>query len=227
MRTASRGSGPVGRASLGPRLRGAPTAWAILSLVSVIAFGAYLRFVSTRPLPLDSWWHDLVEVSRGSLSYAVAVALADAGSAIGAGTCGAILAALLIVLRRRREAAAVAFALVAGVLCSELIKSLVLRPRPSDAMYTALGQSYPSGHSMGAAALLVSAAMVVAATESASASVTRAAYLGAAGIVVVMMWSRTALHVHWLTDTLAGALLGTSIAILSRRLWVRRVPPPA
>ena len=28
-----------------------------------------------------------------------------------------------------------------------------------------------------------------------------------------MMWSRTYLHVHWLTDTIAGALLGLVVAL--------------
>jgi undecaprenyl-diphosphatase len=45
-----------------------------------------------------------------------------------------------------------------------------------------------------------------------------------------MMWSRTALHVHWLSDTLAGALLGFCVAIIVRRIWfgpARRRDVPA
>lgn len=200
--------------------------WAVLAILAVLAFGVYLRFVDTGPLPIDAWWHSAVGVSRGSTAYAVAVALADVGGAIGAATCGAIAAALLLVLRRPREAAAVAFALIIGVLSSEFIKVLVLRPRPPDPMVATAGQSYPSGHSMGAGALFVSLALVFVATESASSIVVRAASITATGLIVLMMWSRTALHVHWITDTFAGALLGAAIAILSRRLWVRSVGPP-
>ena len=35
-----------------------------------------------------------------------------------------------------------------------------------------------------------------------------------------MMWSRTALQVHWLTDTIAGALLGLSAALLADAFWI-------
>ena len=37
--------------------------------------------------------------------------------------------------------------------------------------------------------------------------------------MLTMMWSRTALQVHWLTDTLAGMLIGISAAILADELW--------
>ncbi|MDN5808069.1 MAG: phosphatase PAP2 family protein [Brevibacterium sp.] len=37
--------------------------------------------------------------------------------------------------------------------------------------------------------------------------------------IVLMMWSRTALQVHWLSDTIAGALIGISAAVLADELW--------
>ncbi|MDN5636001.1 MAG: phosphatase PAP2 family protein, partial [Brevibacterium sp.] len=37
--------------------------------------------------------------------------------------------------------------------------------------------------------------------------------------ILLMMWSRTALQVHWLTDTIAGALIGISAAVLADELW--------
>ena len=41
-------------------------------------------------------------------------------------------------------------------------------------------------------------------------------YLGGL-YVLAMMWSRTYLHVHWLTDTIAGALLGVAAALA---VWI-------
>jgi membrane-associated phospholipid phosphatase len=32
--------------------------------------------------------------------------------------------------------------------------------------------------------------------------------------VVLMMWSRTYLHAHWLSDTVGGALIGAGTALL-------------
>jgi membrane-associated phospholipid phosphatase len=41
----------------------------------------------------------------------------------------------------------------------------------------------------------------------------------AAAWVLAMMWSRTGLQVHWLTDTIAGALIGIAAAVLVDELW--------
>lgn len=41
-----------------------------------------------------------------------------------------------------------------------------------------------------------------------------------AGIWILgMMWSRTALQVHWLTDTIAGAFIGIAVAVLVDEFW--------
>lgn len=193
-------------------------AWAIAGLALIAIFGGFLRFVSSDPLGIDSWWFGVVSIERGSAWHAIAVFMAEAGSGIGAASCSAIAAALLLALRRPRDAAAVATAMVLGVAASELSKALVLRPRPWDQLYSATGSSYPSGHSMGAAALAVSLLLVALGSELLSRSTTRWIAVAAITWVLVMMWSRTALHVHWLTDVLAGALLGLCAALLARRL---------
>lgn len=200
------------------RLRGA-LPWAVLGILAVLAFGAFLRFADRGPLGIDEWWHGIATASRGSVAYAVAVFLAEAGGGIGAAACTAIAVALLIAVRRPRDAIAVATALLLGVLTSETIKMLVLRPRPWDQLYASHGGSYPSGHSMGAAALAVSLALVITGARALPRAAARWAAAAATCWIVLMMWSRTALHVHWLTDTLAGAVLGAGIAVLVRYAW--------
>ncbi|UOQ57939.1 phosphatase PAP2 family protein [Leucobacter allii] len=192
---------------------------AVLGLVAVAAFGAVLRLTHPGPLPVDEWWHGVASVSPGSPASAIAVFLAQLGGGAGAAACAGIAAALCCALRRPRDAAAIATAALLGVLLSELGKSLVLRPRPWDQLYESHGTSYPSGHSMGAAALAVSAALVALGSERLGRRAERAVALAALGWMLLMMWSRTALHVHWLSDTVAGAILGASAAVLARRLW--------
>lgn len=201
--------------------------WAAIYLVIVAGFGAYLRFVSGDPLPVDLWWHGLIGVSRGSAPFAIAVFFAEIGGTVGAAACVAIGAALLLALRRPRDAAALVTALVLGVLASEGIKALVLRTRPWDQLYASSGSSYPSGHSMAAAALAVSLALAVPSLAAASSNAVRWAWIGAAAWTLLMMWSRTALHVHWLSDTFAGALLGFAAAVIARRIWVPPDGSPA
>ena len=193
--------------------------WAVLGLAAVIAFGAYLRFADHGPLGIDEWWHGVAAATRGSAPYAVAVFMAEVGGGAGAAACTAIAAALLFAVRRPRDAVAVATTMLLGVLCSEIVKALVLRPRPWDQLYASHGGSYPSGHSMGAAALAVSLALVVAGFRTLPRAAARWAAAAAACWILLMMWSRTALHVHWLSDTVAGALLGICVAVVVRRIW--------
>lgn len=193
--------------------------WAVLGLVAVLALGAYLRFADHGPLGIDEWWHGIAGVTRGSAAYAIAVFMAEVGGGVGAAACTAIAAALLFAVRRTRDAIAVATTMLLGVVCSEIVKALVLRPRPWDQLYASHGGSYPSGHSMGAAALAVSLALVVAGFRTLPRAAGRWAAVAAACWILLMMWSRTALHVHWLSDTIAGAVLGLCVAIIVRRIW--------
>ncbi|TDP95753.1 undecaprenyl-diphosphatase [Leucobacter luti] len=201
------------------------TPWAVLGILLVVAFGLTLRFViggTIGPLGPDEWWHGTAAVSRGTAPSAIAIFFAEIGGGVGAAACAAIAAALLLALRRPRDAAAVATAMLFGVIASETLKAIVLRPRPWDQLYASHGSSFPSGHSLGAAALAISLILVVAAADEVPRAAVRWAWAVGIGWIVLMMWSRTALHVHWLTDTVAGALLGACFAILARRFWFRR-----
>ncbi|MFV0434504.1 MAG: phosphatase PAP2 family protein [Leucobacter sp.] len=214
----------------GRAVSGSPTSvrravpWAYAALGLVLVFGLFLRFVDQGPLGIDSWWHGLLSVTRGSAAYAVAIFMAEVGSGVGAAACTGIAAALLFALRMPRDAAAVITATVGGVVVSEIVKALVLRPRPLDQMYFPHGSSYPSGHTMGAAALAISLALVIAGSDALPRTAAKWAWVAAACWILLMMWSRTALHVHWLSDVVAGALLGFAAAILARRFW--REPRP-
>ena len=202
--------------------RPAPAAgWALAGLAVLVAAGLWFRLVEAGPVGLDEWWHGATGVTRGSAPFAVAVFLAEVGGGFGAAACTAIAAALLLALRRPRDAGAVVTASLLGVVLSELGKAVVLRPRPWDPLYPAHDTSFPSGHSMGAAALAVSLALVARGAEAVPRAAARWVAAAALAWVLVMMWSRTALHVHWLSDALAGALLGICAAVLARWVWFR------
>lgn len=208
--------------------RAAPgIAWAVVAILAVAGVGVYLRVAGSGPLPLDEAWREAVRLTPGSAAFTVAAFLAEIGSSFGVIACSVVACALLLTRHFATEAAALATALVLGVTLSELTKHLVERPRPFDALYTWDGYSYPSGHSMGAAALAVSVAYAITsvfrrgATFVNRSSVTWA-WIAAVCWILAMMWSRTALGVHWLSDTLAGALLGIATAVIAQRLWQRR-----
>ena len=88
------------------------------------------------------------------------------------------------------------------------IKDLADRARPSfdPAAVAGLGPSFPSGHSATAAAFFAGAALLLGRRRGHAA---RAVLTGlAVGIAVAVASSRVLLDVHWLSDVIAGLLLG-------------------
>jgi membrane-associated phospholipid phosphatase len=93
-------------------------------------------------------------------------------------------------------------------LLTTSIKDLANRARPSfdPAAVSGLGPSFPSGHSATAAAFYAGAALLIGRRRGHAA---RAALTGlAVGIAVAVASSRVLLDVHWLSDVIAGLLLG-------------------
>ena len=118
--------------------------------------------------------------------------------------------------------------LAAAAVATGVLKELVQRPRPADAV-TVLpvdGWAMPSGHAMRIAA--VSVALLVAAGWSASGE-RRAWALALAwtvGVVNVAIGAfMVYLGAHWPTDVLAGWALGAGVGWAMGRLAVIRPRP--
>lgn len=121
----------------------------------------------------------------------------------------------LFVARSPRAAVAVGVAVGGGILISSLLKSSFDRPRPDlvphgSVVYTS---SFPSGHSMMAAAVFLTLGTMLARVLP---DMRLRAYVLSVCIVVSVLVgiSRVYLGVHWPTDVLAGWLLGASWALL-------------
>jgi undecaprenyl-diphosphatase len=87
------------------------------------------------------------------------------------------------------------------------IKDLVERARPTlNPIAKTLGPSFPSGHSSTAASFYAALALIMARGRSRRA---RALLAGAAaGIATAVATSRVLLDVHWVSDVVAGVMLG-------------------
>ena len=129
-----------------------------------------------------------------------------------------VLAVILLLFRKTgRAGASAAVALAAGAICTNLIfKPLVSRPRPWVAMagWEALVtssdmNSFPSGHTTAAFAFGVALCAALPQKWAKAAALIAAALMG---------FSRLYVGVHFPTDVLAGAVIGTACGLLGA--WV-------
>jgi undecaprenyl-diphosphatase len=129
-------------------------------------------------------------------------------------------------LRRRPNLSVVAFLLVVFAgdkLVTTGIKDVIDRARPTlNPLAETLGPSFPSGHSSTAASFYAALALILARGRSARV---RALLAGTAGgIAVAVATSRVLLDFHWVSDVVAGLMLGwawfalCAIAFGGRRL---------
>jgi membrane-associated phospholipid phosphatase len=119
------------------------------------------------------------------------------------------IAGFLAIRRRWWHFAAFVSAMVLSETAIGTLKALYDRPRPLASLVQTSGGSFPSGHAV-AAAVTVVAAVIALFPEG------RGRYAwGTAAVVfsLVMALSRAYLLAHWLSDAIAGVLLGTSFAL--------------
>ncbi|OXR42899.1 hypothetical protein B7C42_04785 [Nocardia cerradoensis] len=163
---------------------------------------------------------------RNGTATAWARAITEIGSPIGVAASAVVVSGMLA--WRRRSAAPAVFVLgtvgfAAGV--GTLTKLVVARSRPPAVLHLMAESdfSFPSGH-ITATTALVAAVLVVSMSTRPGFVRTAAATVSAVVIVAVVAATRLYLGVHWLTDVVGGAMLGTAVTLASATvlLWISR-----
>jgi membrane-associated phospholipid phosphatase len=121
------------------------------------------------------------------------------------------IAGYLALRRRWWHLAAFVTAVVMSEVLIGLLKGIYDRARPHGSLVAISGASFPSGHAIAASVTIVAAVIALVPPGR------RRAWWGAGAVAFsgLMALSRAYLSAHWLSDVVAGVLLGTSCALLA------------
>lgn len=187
------------------RLTGAAAVLAVLAslvLADVLAAGPLTRLDGPVADGLHQWF-----TRRPHAAGAASVVSFIGSAAVGVPLVLCAVAALAV-NGERRLALFTLLTPAVGKVLERVLKVLVGRPRPSwsEPLVFAPGFSFPSGHAMGVTVVVGTLAVVLLPQLPA---VWRRPMLGiGVGWVLLVAFSRLALGVHYLTDVVAGVLLG-------------------
>jgi membrane-associated phospholipid phosphatase/protein-L-isoaspartate O-methyltransferase len=160
---------------------------------------------------VDQAWLSGIARTRDAGLTGLLKVISVIGGPVGATIIVAVLCVALLAARRWRTALYIALADAAGSAFSQLIKHIVARRRPTHPLVTADWGSFPSGHVI--TTLGVGLALTAAFTRRGHR---RHALVAVAVATALMMYCRTYLAAHWLSDTIEGVLVGGGLGLI---LW--------
>ena len=193
-----------------PGLLAAITAVAVVLTAGVfVVVGAHGTLASTQRL--DDAWLRLMISGRAPPLTVIANVFNLLGLVYITLPVRLAIAGFLALRHRWWQLTAFAAAIVLSEILIGLLKGIYGRARPPDSLVATSGASFPSGHAVAASVTAVAA--VIALVPSGKWRAWWA--VAAVAFSILMGLSRAYLGAHWLSDAVAGVLLGTSCALLA------------
>jgi len=209
---------------VGERLRRLVFPLVLVEVVVVCALGA-LAWHATQGGTLERAINSAVYARPGTVVRSITAAVTLTGSPVAA-TIGTLVVAAATWWRFRDLPLALfsPVAVAGSATIESIVKRVVSRSRPSTAVISHLTErSFPSGHTTLSTALAFSAILLVwAGAFSARRRSTTAALVVYA---VAVGASRLVLGVHYLTDVVGGAAIGTGVVLALSVWWTVTNPP--
>lgn len=210
----------------------------VIGLVLLAVVGMQAILVAAEPgspwtQGFDDAWRSVIGVGpeSGAYTWFLPMFFQQLGQLPGVVALLLVLPIALILVGRWRSALFVlAVQLAAPGLVSQVLKSTVNRPRPAvdeaaglfGPLFTVDHGSFPSGHGVSTGALAVILVALIPATSKTARIVVIA--IGAL-LAVGMIWQRTLVNAHWVSDAVAGVLAGIGVALVlwwTFEPWLRR-----
>lgn len=198
-----------------------PRGMLIAGVATLAVFALFAIHVAVDPehpftQGLDDAWRRLVGSDYGPETGAFPMFFQFLGEGPGALLLLIVIPALLFIVRRWRSALFFISANAATILVSQLTKNLVHRPRPAidvenglfGPLFSVDHGSFPSGHSVTAGFVIVGVAALFPAGKR------LAWWIIAAVIGGGMIWQRTMINAHWLSDTAFGLAAGAATTLI-------------
>jgi membrane-associated phospholipid phosphatase len=157
----------------------------------------------------DDWASVHVLYFRSSFTNVIMISATQLGGVVFVNSAGSLIAGYLLAKGHPDKAAGFAAAVLGGQLLNFLLKVIIQRQRPAGitALIHASGWSFPSGHAMMSAAFYGMIAYLL--VRSAGSRKMKALSIIFSGFMMILIgFSRIYLHVHYLSDVLAGFTAG-------------------
>ena len=192
-------------------LRAAAVAAVIAALTAVLFVLAANRLAMSHIQHVDSAWLRLMVSVRNTPVTVVAKVFNILGLVYVTLPVRLVIAGYLAFRRQWWHLAAFAAAVLLSEALIGPVKAVYGRARPPGSLVATSGASFPSGHSIAASVTVFAAVIALV-----PAGRRRVAWgLAAAAFALLMALTRAYLGAHWLSDALAGLLIGTSCALLA------------
>lgn len=156
--------------------------------------------------PIDQAWYQFMRAQRADIWLSINQILNWLGYA---GIVIYQVLILLLLLRHQQWGGLfTVLAALSVVVLTQSLKHLLDRPRPENQIIEVGTPAFPSGHTTATVAAVVATGFIVGRLW---------VWITGICIFILMMLSRTYLGVHWLSDTVAGWLIGAGAVTL---LWI-------